>query len=165
MAVAAVLFSGCSVGRKSINHGRGHRQTIVFDRSVGKMKILIMEEAVTWMGTPYRYAACDKGKGTDCSGMVMKVYEDVTGLKLPRNSARQAEFCERLDAESVEPGDLVFFATGKDPGRISHVGIMLDADRFIHASTSKGVVVSSVSSPYYIRTFRMYGRVPRFSGR
>ena len=91
----------------------------------------------------------------------MKVYEDVAGWKLPRNSAKQAEFCDRLKEEDVEPGDLVFFATGKDPDKVSHVGIMLDEENFIHASTSKGVVISKVTSNYYIRTFMMYGRIPQ----
>lgn len=121
---------------------------------------MIVDEAMTWVGTPYAYAKNDKGEGTDCSGMVMTVYEDVIGKKLPRNSAKQAEFCKSLDPDEVEIGDLVFFATGKDPDRISHVGIMIDEVNFVHASTKKGVVVSRIDTPYYIRTFKMFGRVP-----
>lgn len=121
----------------------------------------IVDEALTWMDTPYGYAMSEKGQGTDCSGMVMRVYLDIAGIKLPRNSAKQAEFCQRLKVDDVVAGDLVFFATGKDTERISHVGIMLDDVNFIHASTSKGVVISKVNSPYYTRTFKMYGRVPR----
>ena len=120
----------------------------------------IVEEACTWLGTPYAYAKAAKGSGTDCSGMVMKVYEDVAGYKLPRNSAKQAEFCERLEPVEVAAGDLVFFATGKDQGRVSHVGIVIDDRQFIHASASKGVVISDITSPYYQRTFLMFGRVP-----
>ncbi|MDE7496460.1 MAG: C40 family peptidase [Muribaculaceae bacterium] len=129
--------------------------------SLGKYQEDIVEEAMSWLGTPYKYAGQEKGRGTDCSGLVMKVYEDVAGWKLPRNSAKQAEFCDRLKEEDVEPGDLVFFATGKDPDKVSHVGIMLDEENFIHASTSKGVVISKVTSNYYIRTFMMYGRIPK----
>lgn len=120
----------------------------------------IVAEAMTWVGTPYKYGGNDKKKGTDCSGMVLRVYEDVAGVKLPRNSAKQSEFCKRINKKDVRPGDLVFFATGRDPKKISHVGIMVDDDNFVHSSSSKGVVVSSVSTPYYIRTFIMYGRVP-----
>lgn len=121
----------------------------------------VVEEARTWLGTPYGYAMAEKGVGTDCSGMVMLVYQESANCKLPRNSARQAEFCNRIESEDVMPGDLVFFATGKDPERISHVGIMLDDVNFIHASTKKGVVISKVNTPYYMRTFKMFGRVPR----
>lgn len=120
----------------------------------------IIEEAYTWLGTPYRYAGVDKGDGVDCSGMVMKVYETVTGEKIPRNSAKQAEFCSRLDADDVDAGDLIFFATGSDPEKVSHVGIIIDNENFIHASSSKGVVVSKYTTPYYQRTFMMFGRVP-----
>lgn len=126
-----------------------------------KNQVKIIEEAYTWLGTPYKYAADEKGKGTDCSGMVMRVYESVTGEKLPRNSAKQAEFCEERKSEEVDAGDLIFFATGKDPERISHVGIVIDNETFIHASSSKGVVVSNFTTPYYKRTFRKFGRVPR----
>ena len=112
------------------------------------------------MGTPYRYAGSSKGKGTDCSGLVLKVYEEAAGVKLPRNSGKQAEFCKKVKKKSVKAGDLVFFATGKDAERISHVGIMIDGNRFIHASTKKGVIISELTTPYYERTFRMCGRVP-----
>lgn len=118
----------------------------------------MIEESKTWLGTPYRYAAQEKGVGTDCSGMVVTLYEDYLGVKLPRNSAKQAEYCKSLKGTELREGDLVFFATGKDPEKISHVGIILDSENFIHASTSKGVVISQLQSPYYKRTFRGFGR-------
>ena len=119
----------------------------------------VADEAMTWLGTPYAYAKSEKGVGTDCSGMVLMVYLDVTGTKLPRNSAQQADFCKSLNREEVEIGDLVFFATGKDLSRVSHVGIMLDAESFIHASSSKGVVISKINTPYYTSRFIKFGRV------
>lgn len=127
---------------------------------INKERKNIAAEARTWLGTPYAYAHAEKGIATDCSGMVLKVYETVTGITLPRNSAMQAEFCKGIKRKDIKIGDLVFFATGKDPDRISHVGIMLDEENFIHASSSKGVVVSSIDTPYYIRTFKGFGRVP-----
>ena len=123
----------------------------------------IVEEAYTWLGTPYKYAGEEKGKGADCSGMVMMVYKTATGEKIPRNSAKQAEYCTRIDASDVSTGDLVFFATGKDPNRVSHVGIVLDDENFIHAYSSRGVVVSKFANTYYQKKFIMYGRVPRNS--
>lgn len=121
----------------------------------------IIKEANTWIGTPYKYAHQEKGSGTDCSGFVMKVYETAVGEKLPRNSAKQAEYCDRIGEDDIFEGDLVFFATGKDPNKVSHVGIIINRESFIHASSSKGVVVSSLNNNYYKRTFRMFGRVPR----
>ncbi len=121
----------------------------------------VVEEARTWIGTPYKYAHAEKDSGTDCSGMVMMVYDSALQVKIPRNSAGQAEACMPLTPEEVEGGDLVFFATGKDSLRVSHVGIMLpDGVSFIHASSSKGVVISSLTGSYYRPRILMYGRVP-----
>lgn len=153
-------LSSCHTSKKHASRpGNPHMEEIHIG-NVSKQQRRIIEEAYTWLGTPYKYAAAEKGEATDCSGMVMKVYESTTGCKLPRNSAKQAEFCDDKDAAEVDCGDLVFFATGRDPDRISHVGIVIDNDNFIHASASKGVVVSKFANDYYRRTFRKFGRVP-----
>lgn len=122
---------------------------------------LIVEESLTWIGTPYKYGCSEKGIATDCSGLVIRVFDEVAAIKLPRQSLKQAEFCDDLEEREIEPGDLVFFATGRDKTRVSHVGVMIDRERFIHASSSKGVVISNMQTPYYRRTFIKYGRVPR----
>lgn len=119
----------------------------------------IVEEAKTWLGTPYVYARSDKGLGTDCSGFVMVVFQKAANMKLPRNSAKQAEFSRDINAKEVRAGDLVFFATGKDKNKVSHVGLMLDPNKFIHASSSKGVTISEMTTPYYQKNFVKYGRV------
>lgn len=161
----ALLAGGCSTSHRA--HKRKYHDSYT-SRTVNTKDLKpadlsahedrIVSEALTWLGTPYRYASSDKKKGTDCSGMVLRVFEDAVGRPLPRNSALQAEACRRLKEKDVRPGDLVFFATGSDPRKISHVGIMVNATDFIHASTSKGVVISDINAPYYIRTFIMYGR-------
>ncbi len=159
--VTALTFGGCRSSKKSVK--KDSHKPRVETVSVSKPKGIekrIVDEALTWKGTPYKYGASEKGRGTDCSGMVLMVYDKVAGKKLPRNSAKQAEFCKPLKAKDVRPGDLAFFATGKDAGKISHVGIMIDGTRFIHASTQKGVLISEINTPYYQRTFRMFGRVP-----
>lgn len=120
----------------------------------------IAAEAMTWLGTSYGYGCQEKGKKTDCSGLVMVVYLQLAEVKLPRNSAEQADFCKTLKEKEIKPGDLVFFATGSNPNRISHVGVMIDSKRFVHASSSKGVIISDMDTPYYIRKFKKYGRVP-----
>lgn len=125
-----------------------------------KTRRKIVEEALKWKGTPYAYARAERGVATDCSGLVMTVYEKVAGIKLPRNSAQQRDFCNPVRSRDVKMGDLVFFATGKDPDKVSHVGIMVDDVNFVHASASKGVVVSNATASYYQRTFKGFGRVP-----
>lgn len=129
------------------------------------LRTKIVEECKDWIGTPYKYGKSEKGEATDCSGMILVVYEEITGIKLPRNSAKQAEYCHQVTIEEILPGDLVFFATGKDPEKVSHVGLMMDKNNFVHASSSKGVVISEMSNPYYKRTFIKYGRIPDMKGK
>ncbi|MDE6770110.1 MAG: C40 family peptidase [Muribaculaceae bacterium] len=162
LLLMAVVLTGCHSSKKATGGKNTHKPKVetVNVKELKGLERKIVEEALTWQGTPYKYASSEKGKGTDCSGMVIGVYTKVTDKKLPRNSAQQAEFCKKLKEKDVRPGDLVFFATGKDKYKISHVGIMLDDNRFIHASTQKGVLISEMNTPYYQRTFIMYGRVP-----
>lgn len=165
--IAVATLTACHSSKKSgSSHYQSQTDRLDTDYGIGKKhkkisaeRKRIVEEARTWLGTPYAYAHAEKGIATDCSGMVLKVYEKVIGITLPRNSAKQAEYCKHIKRKDIKTGDLVFFATGKDPDKISHVGIMLDEANFIHASSSKGVVVSSIDTPYYIRTFRGFGRV------
>lgn len=166
LIISAVLLTVSALtschSSKGITSKPGHPEVEEIHIKKGnKSQKRIIEEAYTWLGTPYKYAKAVKGEGTDCSGLVMVVYEKVTGEKLPRNSAKQAEYCTPVNAEDVDMGDLVFFATGKDPERVSHVGIVIDNENFIHASSSKGVVVSKLANSYYQKRFRMFGRVPR----
>lgn len=169
-ACALVMCLGtvsCSSSRKAAccndgrHHRHGHCENVIDVGNVKADKVhrMIAKEAYNWLGTPYAYAKSEKGKGTDCSGMVMKIYEEVGGCKIPRNSSKQAEFCHRLTNKDVGIGDLVFFATGKDSDKVSHVGIMVGDEDFIHASSSKGVVKSKINTPYYQRTFKMFGRI------
>lgn len=160
--IATLVFTGCRSSRKKTDAAEVPTIAATVRPGNKKVKNKIVEEAMSWLGTPYKYAGSEKGKGTDCSGMVLRVYEDVAGLKLPRNSKKQSEFCRRLKRKDVRPGDLVFFATGKDKGTVSHVGIMVDDNQFIHASTKKGVILSEMTTPYYQRTFMMFGRVPDY---
>lgn len=122
----------------------------------------LLEEAQSWIGTPYKYAAQEKGEGTDCSGLIMQLYLQCLDYHIPRNSAKQAEFCVDLRRDDALPGDLVFFATGKDATRVTHVGMLMDEAQFIHASSSKGVVISRLDNPWYAARLLKFGRIPYF---
>lgn len=165
-----LLVSGCLTSCKS--HKKNKTEEPVYvgetipireekkkkkDKKLGEK---IADEALTWIGTPYAYGHSEKGKSTDCSGLVVIVFNNVAGIKMPRNSAQQADFCKTLRDKDVEAGDLVFFATGSDKKKVSHVGVMLDGLKFVHASGSKGVIISEMTTPYYQRCFIKYGRPP-----
>lgn len=134
--------------------------TVILDASVSPDRKKVIEISHEWIGTPYMYAHAEKGIASDCSGMVVSVFEEAVAKKLPRNSEKQAEFCKKIREVEVKPGDLVFFATGKDPRKISHVGIMLNSEDFIHVSSSKGTCISTIRTPYYSSRLTCFGRVP-----
>lgn len=119
----------------------------------------LYKELKKWLGTPYVYAAHTCGEGTDCSGMVMEVYQEIYGIKLHRNSAKMLEVnCRVIDLDDLKEGDLVFFCTNGDD-RVSHVGIYLKDNKFVHASSSRGVCVDDLRQNYYATHFHSAARV------
>lgn len=119
----------------------------------------LYHEIKDWLGTPYCYAGDEKGKGADCSGFVMQVFLKVYKKPLERNSAKIFEKnCKEISRSNLKEGDLVFFH-GKNADEISHVGIYLKDGHFAHASSSKGVIINSLSQRYYDTHFHCAGRV------
>jgi cell wall-associated NlpC family hydrolase len=119
----------------------------------------LYHELKRWLGTPYAYAEHTCGEGTDCSGMVMEVYQAVYGIKMHRNSAKMLEVnCRIIDLDDLKEGDLVFFITSSD-GHVSHVGIYLKDNKFVHASSSRGVTVDDLRQNYYATHFHAAARV------
>jgi cell wall-associated NlpC family hydrolase len=89
-------------------------------------------------------------RGTDCSGFVFNIYRSVYGKNLARNSADMLRRnCRSISLQNLQEGNLVFFATGRNLKKISHVGIYLKDGKFAHASTSNGVTISNLNEPYY----------------
>lgn len=104
-------------------------------------------EVASWVGTPYRSGGQSR-RGTDCSGFVRQVYQKVYGIDLPRSTAEQVDKGKRVRRHKLREGDLVFFH-GRRKRRANHVGIYLKDGRFIHASTSRGVIVSRLDEDYW----------------
>jgi len=121
----------------------------------------LISEANKWLGTPYRYGGTSR-KGVDCSGFVLQVYSKALDIKLPRNSAKQFEYCSHVKPSELMAGDLVFFATSRKSSGVSHVGLYVGDGKMIHASSSKGVIVTDLSDNYYTRTFVGAGRVQAY---
>ena len=113
----------------------------------------VISFAQTKLGSPYVWGAT--GPNTfDCSGFVGYVFKKAANVDLPRVSSSQAAYRPRISSMNMKKGDLVFFeTTGK--GRISHVGIYMGNSQFIHASSGgRKVMVSSLDSSFYNKTFR-----------
>lgn len=134
------------------------RLGVSLDGKKDKSNIRLYSEVEKWLGTPYRYGGISK-TGCDCSGFVSQVYKAVYGISLQRNSASMRDKdCRNIRREELRTGDLVFFKTGS-ANRINHVGIYLKEGKFIHASSSKGVIVSDMNERYYQCTYSCSGRV------
>jgi cell wall-associated NlpC family hydrolase len=109
----------------------------------------------TWYGTPYKYGGGDK-EGIDCSALCSMLMDSVYGVALPRTVKSQYEMGFKIKKEQLEQGDLVFFNT---TGGISHVGVFLGNNKFVHASTSSGVMISDLEDMYYKKRFIGASRV------
>lgn len=121
----------------------------------------IVKHAKSFEGTRYKYGGTTK-KGMDCSGLVYVSFLE-EGLSLPRTSRAMSLQGRRLYLKEVSTGDLLFFETDKNKKVINHVGLVVQADRdhiyFIHSSTSRGVIISSLSETYWKDNFVMARRV------
>jgi probable lipoprotein NlpC len=122
----------------------------------GNEDLNLLETMTSWKGTPYRYGGNTK-KGTDCSGFVNSVYKEAYGKQLQRSSKDMVHDVKFVSKKELKAGDLLFFKiNGKN---ISHVGIYIADNKFIHASTKSGVVVNDLDQEYYVKTFYKAGRV------
>lgn len=117
----------------------------------------LIQEVIGWLGTPYVYGGEDK-KGTDCSGFVMQVYKTVYQLQTARSANGIYEQCTKVKRSQLKQGELVFFKINTE--HVGHVGIFLQDTYFIHASSSKGVMVSSLDLEYWTKYFVSGGKLP-----
>lgn len=106
--------------------------------------------AESFIGTPYKFGGSTRD-GMDCSGLVVRVYADVLNKKVPHSTFKLYKTGWFIPPAQLYTGDLVFF--GEGGYRVTHVGIFLGDNRFIHTSSSKGVVVSELGSRYYQKRF------------
>ncbi len=132
-----------------------------FDGKISGSLKKLLKDAEKYLGAPYKFGG-NTSEGFDCSGFAAKVFIE-NNFQLPRRSSDQALAGKPIDIEIVKPGDLLFFATSGG-SRVSHVGIVhtIEKDgevKFIHASTSKGVIISSLNEKYWNKAYLHAQRV------
>lgn len=127
---------------------------------INPLRLNVVESAKEFLGTPYRYGGTTT-KGLDCSGLTCTSYKNVE-INLPRRSIDQSKEGIKIKKAKAKPGDLIFFKTSRRDV-INHVGIITENNNgeisFIHASTSSGVVISSLLESYYKNAFAKIKRI------
>ncbi|MPS74689.1 MAG: hydrolase Nlp/P60 [Chryseobacterium sp.] len=154
--LASMANTNDAIKRSAIENAIKHSNTI--DN--------ILSEAESYLGTPYRFGGTSRS-GIDCSAFVLSVFGAAAGMDLPRVAAEQSQEGDAVERTELQKGDLVFFS--HRGGRISHVGIVEEVTpegevKFIHAATSKGVMVSSLDDNYWGPKFRFAKRIVKENG-
>lgn len=111
----------------------------------------LQKQLKQWKGTPYRLGG-DSLKGIDCSAFVQRTFNDKFDIALPRTTTAQTSEGVKIGKDNLKPGDLIFFKTNWG-GSGLHVGIYNGNNQFIHASSSKGVMTSSLNEKYWKQRF------------
>lgn len=133
------------------------KYAILLNESVEKLSNLVLYKNIDdWYGTRYRYGG-KTSKGIDCSAFMQVIAQYTFGWMLPRTAREQYTSMQGIKKEELQEGDFVFFNT---TGGISHVGMYLSNNKFIHSSTSQGVSIGDLNSQYWGKRFIGARRVP-----
>ena len=156
----ALMFFSCSVSRQIENNKSKEVYETLGLNKAGKDNFALYKEAAVWLHVPHIEGGTSQ-KGIDCSFLAYTIYKTVYYKTLERNSAAiLKKNCKRISRKKLKEGDLVFFNTsGKSKLHVNHVGIYLKDHKFLHASTSKGVIVSDLDDTFYSKAFICGGRV------
>lgn len=169
--VLGVFITSCGSSRsRVITTKEKYRETEKvaphYDRNTeaepeNRTALKVVRTAKKFEGTRYKYGGTDK-KGMDCSGLIYVSFQE-EGISLPRTSRDMSLQGKRLYLKEVNVGDLLFFETNKNRKVINHVGLVVeikdDGIYFIHSSTSRGVIISSLSESYWYKNFVMARRI------
>ena len=122
--------------------------SLLLDTEVEMIQNLwLVKQVDEWLGTKYRLGGSTKS-GIDCSALMQTLFSSIYGISLPRTAKEQFQASIGISREDLKEGDLVFFNT---TGGISHVGLYIQNNKFVHASSSSGVTVSDLDEEYWSR--------------
>ena len=121
----------------------------------------LIGSAMGLLGVAYRYGGTSASTGFDCSGFMQHIFKRAMGVNLPRTSAEQAQMGVAVNRSELQPGDMVFFRT-MGRGRISHVGLYIGNNNFIHAPrTGKRIEITSLGHKYWNGKYAFARRVKK----
>ncbi|MGS2742992.1 C40 family peptidase [Halomonas sp. LS-001] len=129
--------------------GTDQRQRQVTDSTPAMVRQALLSQHQRWVGTPYRLGGTNE-RGIDCSALIQNVYRDTFNMELPRTTRQQVKQGRQINRSELQAGDLVFF---NPPGPSRHAGIYIGDGRFMHASSSRGVMISRLDNSYWKRYY------------
>lgn len=155
----SIALTGCFSNSRSVNQLQivtpKHSQVLVPNTArplappAAEIRLALEQQYMSWAGTPYRLGGADRA-GIDCSAFVREVFGDIYNVQLPRSTDEQVTLGKEIARQELKPSDLIFFKTGRTQ---RHVGIYLGEGKFLHASTSRGVIISKLDNPYWKRNY------------
>jgi len=160
-SIDPVKKSAAKPAVKVATRGGSPRDVVKWAKDNGRLAFgeSVANSALSYRGMPYIFGAQSPSRGFDCSGLVSYVLHK-KGLHPPRTSSAQSHYGTPVSRSQLKPGDLVFFS-GTYKGGVSHVGIYIGNNNFVHAANpSKGVRVDSLSSSYYAKHYHNARRPP-----
>lgn len=144
LMVIVVFFSSCGTRKASVY---SESKAAKAAEAMGSLKSKELYRFITaWTGVHYKLGGMDK-RGVDCSGFALLLNKEIYGIDLPRRSVEQAQVIKEKNTSQLKEGDLVFFSFGGNT--IDHVGVYLNHGFFVHASTTRGVIVDDLTLPVY----------------
>lgn len=148
----SIAFTSCKSTTTAVNSSNSRENRSIINH--------LIENATDNIGVKYKAGGTTKN-GFDCSGLVLTAFES-ENIKLPRSSYEQSKIGKIINIDDAQKGDLVFFRTNKSK-QINHVGLITevksDEIKFVHSSTSKGVIISSTKESYYKNSFAQINRI------
>lgn len=160
IVILGCIIQSCSSSKSKSISTRGNLP-VSKAREVSKTSQSVIKSAQKYKGTKYKYGGESK-RGMDCSGLIYVAFSD-NAITVPRTTSELKVIGQWVDLKEVKSGDLVFFATKKNSRKVNHVGIVTEVTngdlKFIHASSSKGVIESRLSERYWYFAFVQARRV------
>tara|TARA_R110002051_G_scaffold70735_1_gene127311 strand:- start:5874 stop:6437 length:564 start_codon:yes stop_codon:yes gene_type:complete len=178
--ISSILITSCGTVKKKTSYGSSNERKITVEarknnsdptkfpdinsenpRNKNSKADAIVNTALEFSGTRYKFGGTTK-KGMDCSGLVYVAFNEYN-ISLPRISYEMAEEGKNIKVKDVIKGDLLFFKTSKKSKKINHVGLVVSVEddeiKFIHSTTSRGVIVSSLKEGYWNYAFVKANRI------
>lgn len=156
--ICGALAAGCGMTRRTYGPTpelEARNKSIRAVTGPSEIRASLMKAYENWKGTPYVLGGTSSS-GVDCSSLVRIVFDNQFDIKLPPNTITQLNAGRGIRRTSLRTGDLVFFRTGR---KTLHVGIIIEDDEFMHASTSSGVMISRLSEYYWSSRYLAARRV------